>query len=82
VHHFVSWERATVGEKADRIEDFIRGGIASGDLPAGGKIPSERHLAESLDASRTTVRLVLARLSAAGVIRPVHGSGYFVCGDD
>ena len=71
-----------MGEKADRIEDFIRGGIASGDLPPGGKIPSERHLSEALDASRTTVRLVLARLSAAGVIRPVHGSGYFVCGDE
>src|SRR5690348_7517573 len=34
-------------------------------------------LAEDLDAGRTTVRLVLVKLAAEGLVRAEHGRGYF-----
>ena len=40
--------------------------------------PSERVLAEEHAASRTTVRLVLLKLSAQGLIEAQQGKGYFV----
>jgi GntR family transcriptional regulator len=45
-------------------------------------LPSERQLAEQLDAGRTTVRLVLMKLTTEGMIRSEHGRGYFVTGPD
>lgn len=56
--------------------------IESGDLGPGGRLPSERHLAEQLDAGRTTIRLVLTKLGAEGIIRSEHGRGYFVTSAD
>lgn len=41
-------------------------------------MPSERQIMETYGAGRTTVRLVLAKLAAQGLVRPQHGSGYFV----
>jgi GntR family transcriptional regulator len=68
-----------VGEVTERVEGAIRNKIASGDLAPGDRLPSERTLVADLDASRTTVRLVLMRLVAEGVIRAEHGRAYFVC---
>ena len=45
-----------------------------------GKLPSERVIAAESGAGRTTVRLVLAKLAAQGLIEAQHGRGYFVCG--
>ncbi len=58
------------------VEKAIRGLIE--EAGPGGRLPSERALAEGLEASRTSVRLVLARLAAEGLIRPEQGRGYFV----
>jgi DNA-binding GntR family transcriptional regulator len=68
-----------LGEVTERVEGAIRGMIASGALAPGDRLPSERTLVADLDASRTTVRLVLLRLVAEGVIRAEHGRAYFVC---
>jgi GntR family transcriptional regulator len=70
-----------VGELTERVESTIRGWISSGELGPGAKLPSERTLSADLLASRTTVRLVLLRLSAEGLIRAEHGRGYFVNAD-
>jgi GntR family transcriptional regulator len=67
-----------VGEVADRIEQSILQSMLSGDLGPGAKLPSERQLAAEHAASRTTVRFVLVKLSAQGLIEPQHGRGYFV----
>ncbi|MDA2810344.1 winged helix-turn-helix domain-containing protein [Nocardiopsis sp. RSe5-2] len=67
-----------MGEKTDRVERSIRNLITSGDLGPGGRLPSERALAQDLEAGRTTIRLVLMRLTTEGVIRSEHGRGYFV----
>ncbi|CAM3746728.1 winged helix-turn-helix domain-containing protein [Nocardiopsis rhodophaea] len=71
-----------MGEKTDRVERAIRELITSGELGPGGRLPSERTLAKELDAGRTTIRLVLTRLSAEGIIRSEHGRGYFANTDE
>jgi DNA-binding GntR family transcriptional regulator len=68
-----------MGDVTARVEDAIRGMISSGELAPGAQLPSERQLVADLGAGRTTVRLVLTKLVAEGVLRPEHGRGYFVC---
>ena len=67
-----------MGEVTERVEDALRGMIDRGEYTAGSKLPSERDLATQLAAGRTTIRLVLAKLTAQGLIEPQHGRGYFV----
>jgi GntR family transcriptional regulator len=74
--------RGGVGAKTERVERSIRDLIASGQLGSGGRLPSERQLAEQLDAGRTTIRLVLMKLTTEGVIRSEHGRGYFITDAD
>jgi GntR family transcriptional regulator len=66
-----------MGAKTEHVESSIRALIEAGELGPGGRLPSERTLATDLSAGRTTVRLVLTRLMAEGVIRSEHGRGYF-----
>ncbi len=69
-----------MGEVMARIEQQIREWISSRELTAGDKLPSERDLAEQFGAARTTIRLVLIKLGAEGLIEAQHGRGYFVKG--
>jgi DNA-binding FadR family transcriptional regulator len=69
-----------VGAKTERVERSIRELIASGRLGPGGRLPSERQLAQQLEAGRTTIRLVLMKIATEGTIRSEHGRGYFVTG--
>ena len=71
-----------MGAKTERVERSIRDLIASGQLGPGGRLPSERQLAEQLEAGRTTIRLVLMKLATEGMVRSEHGRGYFVTGGD
>lgn len=70
-----------MGELTSRVEGTIREWITTGELSPGARLPSERTLSVDLKASRTTIRLVLVRLTAEGLIRAEHGRGYFVNGD-
>jgi DNA-binding FadR family transcriptional regulator len=67
-----------MGVKTERVERSIRDLIETGRLGPDGRLPSERNLAQDLEAGRTTIRLVLMKLAAEGVIRSEHGRGYFV----
>jgi GntR family transcriptional regulator len=67
-----------VGETTERVEAAIRT-LASTTLSPGDRLPSERTLAADLGAGRTTVRLILVKLAAEGLVRAEHGRGYFVC---
>jgi len=69
-----------VGTKTERVERSIRDLIASGQLGPDGRLPSERQLAQQLDAGRTTIRLILMKLATEGMIRSKHGRGYFATG--
>jgi len=71
-----------VGAKTEYVERSVRELIASGELGPGGRLPSERQLAEQLGAGRTTIRLVLLKLATEGIVRSEHGRGYFVTGAD
>ncbi len=67
-----------MGEVTARVEDAIRKMVSSGEYGPQDKLPSERSLAEDLSAGRTTVRLVLAKLTAEGLVRAEHGRAYYV----
>lgn len=54
-----------------RIRELI------GRLAPGERLPSERELAAELGVARTTVRLILERLTVAGLVTRRHGSGNF-----
>jgi DNA-binding FadR family transcriptional regulator len=71
-----------VGEITELVERSIRDLIASGQLGPGGRLPSERQLAEQLNAGQTTVRLILMKLKTEGMIRSEHDRGYLVTGAD
>ena len=61
-----------------QIAEHIRGQIAQGQYPLGGRIPTENELAEALGVSRPTVRQALDLLAREGRLVRVKGSGTFV----
>nr|WP_318153917.1 winged helix-turn-helix domain-containing protein [Streptomyces chumphonensis] len=64
--------------KKARLEATIREWITSGEYGPGTKLPSERVIEQEQEVGRTTVRLVLAKLAAEGLVELRHGSGNFV----
>jgi GntR family transcriptional regulator len=52
--------------------------LADGEIPPGGRLPSEAELAERFGVHRLTVRQALGELARAGTIRTVHGRGSYV----
>jgi GntR family transcriptional regulator len=56
----------------------LRRKIASGELPPGAKLPSERELAGQYEVSRPTARLAVIALAADGQIIVVPARGSFV----
>lgn len=59
-----------------RVEEFYRNLIR--DSRPGDKLPSERTMTQELDTCRSTIRIVLTKLVAEGLVRPEHGKGYFI----
>ena len=64
--------------KARRIYLLLRERIASGDLPAGRRLPSEPVLAAEQGVSRVTLRRALDRLAEEGLVSRRVGAGTFV----
>jgi len=64
--------------KIDEIVEKIKNQILQGEYSAGQRLPSERDLAEQLSVSRATIRSVLSRLQAEGLIEIVPRGGAFV----
>lgn len=52
--------------------------IATGELSAGAKLPTEASLGEEHGVSRPTVRSALKELEVLGLVRTQHGVGTFV----
>ena len=63
---------------AEAVVNHFKELLESGELHPGDQLPSERELQASLAVSRFSLREGLARLSALGIIRIVHGKGAFV----
>ena len=59
-----------------QVERSIRE-IVKADLGENGQLPSERDLVARPGAGRTTIRLVLMKLAAEGLIRSEQGQGVF-----
>jgi GntR family transcriptional regulator len=60
------------------IAEDMRGKIESGELGAGGQLPSEIDLREQYDASRNTIRDAVKMLIALGLVETRPGQGTFV----
>jgi DNA-binding FadR family transcriptional regulator len=63
-----------------QIAEQLRGLIENGEYPVGGRLPSERELADSLGVSRPSVREALIALEVEGLVRINVGSGIYVLG--
>lgn len=61
-----------------RLANELRGAVAAGDLPPGGRLPSERVLAEQHGVARNTAREAIRQLAEEGLVTAVHGKGVFV----
>jgi GntR family transcriptional regulator/MocR family aminotransferase len=59
----------------------VRSSILTGVLPAGGRLPPSRSLAQELGVGRQTVVLAYERLAAEGYVRGRTGSGTYVATD-
>lgn len=63
---------------ANQVEEILRGRIRDDTYTPGNRIPSESELSEELGVSRATIRTVLAKLAASGLILRKHGDGTYV----
>jgi len=63
---------------ADQVEEILRSRIRDATYTPGSRIPSESELSEEFGVSRATVRTVLAKLAASGLILRKHGDGTYV----
>jgi GntR family transcriptional regulator, hexuronate regulon transcriptional repressor len=61
-----------------QVAHAVADSIRSGQYPAGGRLPSERDLAETYDVSRPTVREAMIALEIQGFVEIRHGSGIHV----
>lgn len=61
-----------------QLYESIRGGICSGNIPVGQKLPSIRKISEELGVSRTTVEQAYQQLCVEGYVSSRPQSGYFV----
>jgi GntR family transcriptional regulator len=61
-----------------RIADDLRRAILSGEMPPGGRLPSERALAATHGTARNTARQAIAILQAEGLVEAEHGRGVFM----
>jgi GntR family transcriptional regulator, transcriptional repressor for pyruvate dehydrogenase complex len=66
---------------ADQIVAALHGEIASGALPPGTKLPTERELAARFGVNPGTIREALRALGAIGLVEVRHGSGAYVALD-
>ena len=62
----------------EQIKDRLERAIASGELAAHGRIPSERELSAQFGVSRMTIRQALGALVRSGALYSRSGKGTFV----
>lgn len=71
-------QKSVRADGARNLAKYLVDEIESGRMAAGHKLPAERDLSESFQASRGSVRKVLANLKDMGLITQLVGSGTFV----
>ena len=71
-------ERPQSLPKTLQVSEMLIREIASGRLPDGARLPTERKLAEELGIAVGTLRRALAILEEKGLLRRIQGSGNYV----
>ncbi|MGW8851575.1 winged helix-turn-helix domain-containing protein [Streptomyces xiamenensis] len=61
-----------------QIADHLAARIASGELPAGARLPGERALAEEYGVALGTVRRAVVDLRERGLVKTLPAKGTFV----
>jgi GntR family transcriptional repressor for pyruvate dehydrogenase complex len=74
----LSVSRGSHGRLYLAVVDHLEQAIESGVYPVGGRLPSERELAEELGVSRPVVREAIIVLESRGLVQTRHGAGVFV----
>mgnify|MGYP000941587401 FL=1 len=65
-----------------QIAEDLRNGILAGEYQPKDLLPSENVLAANYRTSRMTVRKSMSILENEGLIKPLHGKGYYVLPPD
>lgn len=74
----IALDRSTGTPLFRQLETVLASAIASGELRAGTRLPSERDLAERLGVSRTTAMNAYRELESRGLVRGRVGRGTYV----
>jgi GntR family transcriptional regulator len=62
----------------EQVNEILRDRLRRGEYSAGSRLPSESELTDEFNVSRATIRTVLARLAAEGLILRKQGDGTYV----
>jgi GntR family transcriptional regulator len=71
-------DSASPASLADQIATQVRGGVVSGELAPGDRLPAARELAVALQVNMHTVLRAYAQLRQEGVIEMRQGRGAWV----
>ncbi len=66
------------GNLVRNVEEALRSAITSGEVPVGGKLPSESEMTRRYGVSRTVVREAVSSLRLRGLVEARQGAGVFV----
>ncbi|MER6891992.1 winged helix-turn-helix domain-containing protein [Streptomyces halstedii] len=61
-----------------QLAEILRQRIASGDIPAGRRIPSQAELEQEFGLSRNTIKRAVEILKSEGLVQTSPGRGLFV----
>lgn len=65
-----------------RVADDLARQIAAGKIPAGGRLPNERELADVYHVSAGTIRRAVQELRDRGLVATLPGKGTYVLASD
>jgi GntR family transcriptional regulator, transcriptional repressor for pyruvate dehydrogenase complex len=72
------WPKPVAQSLPDQVAELIVQRIATGELSAGHRLPSQRSLAQSMGVGLAVVREAVKRLEALSILDATHGSGTVV----
>ena len=72
------WPKPVAQSLPDQVAELIVQRIATGELSAGHRLPSQRRLAQSMGVGLAVVREAVKRLEALSILGATHGSGTVV----